>query len=92
MEGLTWVKASHNSPYGKIVSSWKRAGDTLTLTVEIPPNTTAEVYVPATGESSVSENGAPVTRSADIKFNGMQGGCAVFGIGSGCYVFTSTVK
>jgi len=30
----TWVKAH---PYGRIVSEWKRDGDRLTLTVEIPP-------------------------------------------------------
>lgn len=89
---LTWARASHDTSYGKIFSGWKRDGDTLTLTVEIPPNTTAEVHVPAKGESSVTENGLPASKSADMTFRGIDGGCAVFEIGSGCYVFTSTMK
>ncbi len=43
---LTWVKAHHDSPYGRITSNWKRAGDKLTMDVTIPANTTATVYVP----------------------------------------------
>ena len=46
---LTWVKAHHDSPYGRIVSNWKRTGDKLTMNVTIPANTIATVYVP--GES-----------------------------------------
>lgn len=43
---LTWVKAHHDSPYGRIASSWKREGATLTLEVTVPANTTATVFVP----------------------------------------------
>jgi len=46
---LTWVKSHHDSPYGRIVSNWKRDGKSLTLDVTIPANTTATVFVP--GES-----------------------------------------
>lgn len=46
---LTWVKAHHDSPYGRIVSNWKRDGKSLTMEVTIPANTTATVFVP--GES-----------------------------------------
>ena len=46
---LTWVRSHHDSPYGRIVSNWKRDGKSLTLDVKIPANTTATVFVP--GES-----------------------------------------
>ena len=46
IEDLTWVKASVNGPYGKIVSAWKRDGKKVTLDVTIPPNTTATVKLP----------------------------------------------
>ena len=92
MEGLTWVRASHNSPYGKIDSQWKLDGDKLTLTVEIPPNTTAEINVPAKDEACITESGAPVSKSNGITFRGMEGDYAVFETGSGRYVFTSMVK
>ena len=43
---LAWVKCSHESLYGRIVSNWQRSGNKLTLEVTIPANTTAIVHVP----------------------------------------------
>lgn len=43
---LKHARASTESPYGRIVSEWRRKGDVFTLEVEIPPNTSATVYVP----------------------------------------------
>ena len=89
---LTWVKAGHISPYGKIVSGWKLDGKTLTLNVEIPPNTTAMVYLPAKDEASVTESGVPAAKSNGVKSRGMEGACVVYEIDSGAFVFTSTLK
>jgi alpha-L-rhamnosidase len=46
---LTWVKAHFDSPYGRILSSWKRDGSKLDLDITIPANTTATVVVPGKG-------------------------------------------
>ena len=46
---LTYVKASYNSSYGKIVSDWKIAEGRFIWNVTVPPNTTATVYVPGEG-------------------------------------------
>jgi alpha-L-rhamnosidase len=43
---LTHARASTESPYGVIVSEWRRKGNALTLDVEIPPNASATVHVP----------------------------------------------
>ncbi len=51
---LTWVKAHFDSPYGRIVSEWKRAGDQLTMDVTIPVNTTATVFLPGETPREVS--------------------------------------
>ncbi|MFN9982359.1 MAG: alpha-L-rhamnosidase C-terminal domain-containing protein, partial [bacterium] len=40
---VTWVKSHHDSPYGRIVSNWKREGGKLTMDVTIPPNSTGTV-------------------------------------------------
>ncbi len=40
------VDASYESPYGKIVSRWKKTLQHLEWDVEIPCNTTADVYLP----------------------------------------------
>jgi alpha-L-rhamnosidase len=44
--GLTWAEAVHDSPYGRIESSWHDDGPTFRLTVTVPPGTVAEVVLP----------------------------------------------
>ena len=43
---LDSVDASYISPYGKIVSKWKKSSTRLAWDIEIPANTTAEVNLP----------------------------------------------
>jgi alpha-L-rhamnosidase len=43
---LTFVKASHESMYGRISSSWRREQSRFTLDVTIPPNNTATITMP----------------------------------------------
>lgn len=45
-EGLDDATVKHRSPYGTIVSGWAKAEDTVTYTVEIPPNSFATFYPP----------------------------------------------
>lgn len=46
VEGLDWVKTSHDSIRGTIVSNWKREGKAIEYEVVIPPNTRAIVELP----------------------------------------------
>jgi alpha-L-rhamnosidase len=43
---LTWVKATHVSPYGEIASSWTKRGNRFKLSITVPPNSTATVIIP----------------------------------------------
>ena len=43
---ITWAQAEHDSPYGRIESSWRLAGDMLELEVVVPPGTTADIVLP----------------------------------------------
>ncbi len=77
--GLTSAKASLDSIHGTIVSDWSVNGNVLTLTVTVPVNTAAIVYLPY--GTNVQESGsAPPAKSAD-------GG---YPVGSGTYQFTAT--
>jgi alpha-L-rhamnosidase len=51
--GLTWAEAVHDSPYGRIESSWHLDGDRFRLTVTAPPGTTAEVVLPDRSRTEV---------------------------------------
>lgn len=78
---LTFVKATHNSPYGLISSEWHRDGKKFDWNIEIPANTTATVYVPATNLSSVTAKNLRPFR--------FEKGHALFELGSGKYHFIS---
>ena len=84
---LTFVKASHESLYGKIAASWKRDGGAFTLSVSIPPNTSATVWMPAKDAASVTESGHPVAHARGVKFLRTEGDSALFEIESGDYMF-----
>jgi alpha-L-rhamnosidase len=86
---LRWAKATHRSPYGLISSEWERDGGKFRWKIKIPVNTTATVFVPATGAELVRQSGRRVDRAAGVKFIGMKEGRAVYRVGSGDYSFES---
>ncbi|MCY3018323.1 MAG: glycoside hydrolase family 78 protein, partial [Planctomycetota bacterium] len=88
---LGGANVEYDAPYGRIVSEWKREGGALSLKVAIPANTTATVYVPAKDAAAVTENGKAVGEAAGVKFLRMEGGAAVFTVGSGTYQFAAPV-
>lgn len=90
VEGLQWVKAHHDSPYGRIKSSWNKDGGKLSLDVMVPVNSTAEVHIPANNYDDVRESGKPAASARSMRFLRMAGGCAVYEVGSGHYHFTSS--
>jgi alpha-L-rhamnosidase len=87
--GLTWAAGSYESAYGPIKTRWALEKQQFTLSVTIPPNTTATVYVPATEGSEIMEGDRPVTQSPGVEFVRWENGAAIFRVGSGEYVFTA---
>ena len=87
---LTWVECWHDSNYGRIVSNWKRVGAGLTMSVTIPANTSATVFVPAREVTAVTESGKPAMKAKGVKFLYMKNNTAVFSVGSGTYLFQYT--
>ena len=88
---LAWARARYDSIEGRIESAWKRTGQTLTLDVAIPPNTTATVWVPARDPDAVRESGQPAVSQPGVRFLRRENGAAVYAVGSGRYQFTSTL-
>jgi len=89
---LTFVKASHESPYGEIASDWKREGDRFNWSVSIPVNTTATVYVPTSSAAPVKEGDLPAAQAPGLKYLRLESGRAVYEIGSGTYHVVSTLQ
>ena len=76
---LTLVKATHKSPYGLIASEWHRNNNKFDWQIEIPANTTATVYVPASNFDKVTTN--------DLKAARFENGYSIYELGSGKYHF-----
>jgi alpha-L-rhamnosidase len=60
--GLTWARAAHESPYGRIEVSWRLAGGGLGLRLLVPAGTRAEVVLPD-GRTEHAGPGAHAFRS-----------------------------
>ncbi len=57
VKGLTYVRASHESMYGRIATHWRTENGRFHLEVTIPPNTTATVYLPGNGGTKEISSG-----------------------------------
>lgn len=78
---LDFVYGSYSSEYGKIISNWKLNNKHLELSVSIPPNTSASVYLPGSDKNSVEVN------DLNIEFINVENGLLHYEIQSGEYTF-----
>jgi alpha-L-rhamnosidase len=86
--GFNSVKASHETPYGKVASAWTIADGRFELSLEVPPNTKATVRLPRAPLASVTESGKPLTEGNGIGARRQEGDAAVVEVGSGRYRFS----
>ena len=82
-EKLDNVKASYDSPYGKISSEWHREGDKLTWSITIPANTTATIKLPSRFgiKPDANQSGFHTIKEAN--------GSLIVELGSGSYTLKS---
>lgn len=78
---LLWAEGHYRAPAGRIETRWRRDGADFTLTVRIPPNTSARVQLPG----RVSCRGSPGVA-------GENAAGAVFSAGPGTHTFTSDLE
>lgn len=89
---LTFANTAYESMYGNIVVNWKKEAKGATFHVEIPINTTAKVYLPATSKNAITESGFLAENAESITFVGTEkskavGNYVIFEVTSGSYDF-----
>jgi hypothetical protein len=89
VEGLAWVDASYDSIRGPVSARWEHRGGRILLSVAVPANTTATVYVPSS-DGLVTESGVKAEASPGVTFVARQGDRSVYAIGSGSYSFDAS--
>lgn len=86
--GFTHAKASIDTYYGKLSNSWQSDGNSFSMEVVIPANTTATVYLPAADLSAVKEGGMSLDQVSGIRTVPADSGYTGLLLGSGSYRFT----
>lgn len=86
---FTYASAAYETSYGKLSAGWKTEAGSLTLSAEIPANTSATIYIPQSGEAAILENGKPFAGSKEIQVVGKENGYMVVKVGSGKYAFST---
>jgi alpha-L-rhamnosidase len=89
---LTQANIVYDSIRGRIETAWTKGDGKFTLTVSIPANTTATVFVPAARAADVTEGGRPLEGADGVKFLRMEGGHVVLAVGSGHYRFEAAPR
>lgn len=78
---VTFARGEYDSIYGKIVTDWKgTAQGPFKLSVTIPANTTADIFLPAASSAEVTESGKNVEAQR-------KGDSLIVSVGSGFYTF-----
>lgn len=86
---LKWAKGSYHSIKGNIIIDWKIINKTFEIKVAIPPNTTAEVWIPSKEGTAVYESDELIQGNADFKILKHENGYVVLDVKSGGYNFRS---
>jgi alpha-L-rhamnosidase len=86
--GLTAASAGYHSLYGEVASSWQMRDGTFTLTITVPANTTATVFLPDAEARQVTEGGQIVETVEGVIQVNQEQEATVIEVGSGTYAFT----
>jgi len=86
-DSLAFARASIQTVRGTIESGWEQTATEWRLTLKIPANVSAELYLPAADATRVFENGVLAEISTGVRFLRSGRGHVVYLVDSGEYVF-----
>jgi alpha-L-rhamnosidase len=89
---LTFAKATYQSLYGEIVSSWTLDDDSFRLFVTIPANTRATIRLPHAHLEQVRHRGEPLSRATSLHEARQDGQDVIVMVGSGQYDFAYAME
>jgi alpha-L-rhamnosidase len=85
---LDWARAEQETARGTVACGWSLAHDRVTVTVTVPPGSTAVLEIPTTDPGSVTENGEPAReRPGVLAIEPSAAGAAVLRLTSGRFSF-----
>jgi alpha-L-rhamnosidase len=86
---LTWVRGEYRSISGPIGVDWKLSKGRFLLTVNVPANTEATLFLPTTEPAGITESGIVPAKAEGVTPLDTEPGVARFRLASGSYTFDS---
>lgn len=85
---LAFAEGRYDSIRGTIRSRWERDRDGLRLSVDIPANTTAEIWIPASRSDHIREGDVTIEELEGLNLAHRGDELAIVETGSGSFAFT----
>ena len=89
---MTFARAELDTLYGRVASAWTLDEGRLTLTVDVPPNASAEVTLPRATLAEVTESGRPLAEAPGVKSPRQTADGVTLDVGSGHYAFAAPYR
>jgi alpha-L-rhamnosidase len=87
VDDMSFVSTSYESPFGTIKCNWEKKDNVVKLTIDIPVNTRALVYLDKITNSEVSEGNSKINTAMGIEIVSETDEQIVCKVGSGTYSF-----
>lgn len=84
-DSLSYVKAFHDSPYGKIKSEWHKTETALSWDIAVPCNSSARLEIPASSINQITINGNKIDSIEGCVIKEITGNTIILDIASGNY-------
>lgn len=81
------VNTNLDTYYGKISSHWQKNKTQLSMNVNVPVNTTAELHIPTNDVKNIIEGNSKISKGKDIKIMKITAKEVIVSLGSGNYNF-----
>ncbi len=92
MGDVSWAQTEIRGARGRIESNWYRENGELHMTVQVPVNARAQIRVPTTAATQVTEGGVPADEAPSVRALTSDPGYARFLVGSGTYRFVAPYR
>lgn len=87
LEEVGYIKASHITPYGEVISHWTQSATSYNWDIMLPPNCSSEVWLPNGNEKQITESGKGLRKAEGVTILRKEKGYTLCNIESGNYRF-----
>ncbi|GIF78043.1 alpha-L-rhamnosidase [Asanoa siamensis] len=87
---LTWARAQQETVRGTVTCGWSIKDGRITVTVAVPPGSTAILEIPTSDPASVKEGGRPAADQPGVRTVQPSAAGATLRLASGRYTFSAT--